>query len=68
MSEEVKAKSLQEQVQDLQQQNLIEGRAEIDAILAARGLTLVGVPQFAPSLQGWSIVVQVGVAIKGGEA
>lgn len=68
MSDEVKeALTLQDQVKALQQQNLIEGRAEIDAILKQRGLMLVGVPQFAQNPQGWQIVVEVGVMMKAGE-
>lgn len=68
MSEEKAPLTLQEQVQALQQQNLIEGRAEIDAILEKRGLTLIGVPQFTQGAQGWQIVVVVGVANKAGES
>lgn len=69
MTDELKeALTLQEQVKALQQQNLVDGQAEIDAILKQRGLILVGVPQFAQTAQGWQIVVQVGVMMKAGDA
>lgn len=69
MKDETKeAPTLQEQVKALQQQNVIEGQAEIDEVLKRRGLTLVGVPQFIQTAQGWQIVVQVGVTNKAGDA
>lgn len=69
MSNEIKeALTLQEQVKALQQQNVVEGQAEIDEVLKRRGLTLVGVPQFAQSGQGWQIIVQVGITTKAGDA
>lgn len=68
MGDEIKeALVLQEQIKALQQQNIIEGQAEIDEVLKRRGLTLVGVPQFAQSGQGWQIIVQVGVTTKAGD-
>lgn len=66
--EEKEIMTLQEQLKALQQQNLVDGRAEIDAILERRGLMLIGVPQFTQGAQGWAIVVQVGVAHKAGES
>ncbi len=64
LDEEKAMQTVQEKLRELQQQNLVEGQAEINAILERRGLTLVGVPQFTQGTHGWVIIVQVGVINK----
>lgn len=69
MSDEIQTKSLLEQMQNLQQQNLIEGRAEIDEVLKRRGLMLIGMPRYVQAAPGWLTVIDVGViAASGGQA
>ncbi len=68
LDEEKAMQTVQEKLRELQQQNLVEGQAEINAILERRGLTLVGVPQFTQGAQGWQIVVSVGVVHKAGDS
>lgn len=55
-------KALAEKLNAMQQQNLIEGRAEIDEVCKRRGLVLVGVPQYVQRDGIWGTAIQVGVA------
>lgn len=54
-------KALAEQLQSMQRKNQEEGKEEISAILARRGLVLIGLPQYVQKDGAWVTIIQVGV-------